>query len=66
MEIKETVSNALANCSVRVEERKSLWAEIAPLFENAGASAVTRNLADRANDLKSKLDTKLRELSEKL
>jgi hypothetical protein len=66
MEMRETVGEALAKCSVRSEQRRALWAEFVTVFEKTGALAATENLADRANEVKSKLETKLVDLEKKL
>jgi hypothetical protein len=65
MEVVDVVSGVLAHSS-RSEERTALWIELATMFEKTGASAATQGLAERADGLKTKFDSTLREIGKKL
>jgi hypothetical protein len=66
MQIVQIVTGVLADSSARVEERGALWTDLATTFEKNGGSAATQMLAERANLLKSRFDSTLRELGKKL
>jgi len=66
MEVVDVVSGVIAHSSVRSEERKALWIELATMFGKTGGLAATQNLAERANGLKVRFDASLRELGKML